>query len=291
MGEDRQGFGDRLVERVAATSPLCVGIDPSEILLARWGLDDDATSVERFGRSVVEAVSDVAAAIKPQVAFFERHGSRGLGALEAIMTAARDAGLLVIADAKRGDIDSTMAAYGEAWLGDGRPLCADALTVTTYLGLDAMEDVIERAVVSGRGLFIVVASSNPEGRLVQEAVTADGIRVEESLLGAIGARNRGEQAATGRSLGSLGAVVGATRSAGSLDLAHLAGPFLVPGLGAQGATADDVHALFKECPPHSVLASASRSVLAAGPSISDLAAAAHMLADELRAAIGGDDTR
>jgi orotidine-5'-phosphate decarboxylase len=237
---------------------------------------------------VVEAVADVAAAIKPQVAFFERHGARGLAALEEVMAAATDAGLLVIADAKRGDIDSTMAAYGEAWLGDGRPLCADALTVTAYLGLGAMEDVIARAIESGRGLFVVVASSNPEGRLVQEAVTDDGTRVESSLLRSMAARNQSEKLSTGRALGSLGAVVGATRTVGSLDLAELAGPFLVPGLGAQGATPADVRTLCAGCPPHSVLASASRSVLAAGPQIPDLAAAARALADELRSAIGDD---
>lgn len=284
---DQVGFGDRLAARVAVTSPLCVGVDPSAGLLRAWDLTDDAAGVEAMGRAVIEAVSGTAAAIKPQVAYFERHGSAGYVALERVLAHARDAGMLVVGDAKRNDIDSTMDAYGDAWLSASSPLRVDALTVSAYLGLGAMQGVIDQATASGRGLFCVVASSNPEGRTLQESLTASGRRVEEELLFDLANRNAAEVDSMGRGIGSLGAVVGATRTAGTLDLAGLAGPFLVPGVGAQGATPKDVGALFGDCATGSVLVNASRSILAAGPTVSDVRAAAESLADELRSALGG----
>ena len=280
MGE-QAGFGDRLAAQVAATSPLCAGLDPSAALLERWGLPDGPHGLEVMGRALIEAVGGVAAAIKPQVAFFERHGAAGIAALELVIEEAHRAGLMVVADAKRGDIDSTMAAYGSAWLDASSSLCVDALTVVAYLGLGAMEAVVEQATLAGRGLFVVVASSNPEGRSIQEAVTAGGDSVEASLLSELARRNGDEIEQLGRSVGSLGAVVGATRQAGRLDLPSLNGPFLVPGVGAQGATPRDVGELFEGCMPGTVLVNASRSILAAGPSVSALATAASELAGEL----------
>ena len=272
-----EGFGDRLAAAVASSSPLCVGLDPSASLLADWGLPDSAAGVSELSAVVLEAVGGVAAAIKPQVAFYERHGSAGLAALEGLLASARRLGVLVVADAKRGDIGSTMAAYGDAWLRDGSPLAADALTVTAYLGFQAMTAVVEQAQSTGRGLFCVVASSNPEGRALQVAVTGSGRRVEEALLAELAAANTAERD-RGAELGSLGAVVGATRAAGSLELASLGGPFLVPGVGAQGATASDVGRLFEGVAPHSVLVNASRSFLAAGPTPAGLRSAASSLA-------------
>ncbi len=286
MAEHRAGFADRLVARSRATSPLCVGIDPSSALLASWDLPDEPESLATFGVTDVKAVSASASAIKPQVAFFERHGAAGYAALQSVIEAATAEGLLVIADAKRGDIDSTMEAYGEAWLSDSSPLAVDALTVTAYLGIGAMGDVIERATRSGRGLFVVVASSNPEGRTLQEARVAPGERVEEHLLSELGRRNREEIRSLDRALGSLGAVIGATRSPGSLALPSLEGPLLVPGLGAQGATPHDVAMMTAGCVDGAVLASASRSILAAGPDHGSLARAAETLAEELRHALG-----
>jgi orotidine-5'-phosphate decarboxylase len=285
MAEGVRGFGDRLSEKIASASPLCVGIDPSSALLSAWGLGDDVRGLEQMARTAVHAAADVAAAIKPQVAFFERHGSRGIGVLESVITDAREAGLLVVADAKRGDIDSTMTAYGEAWLADGSPLCVDALTVTAYLGIDAMAPVFELCRSTGRGLFAVVASSNPEGRGLQRATMADGRSVEETLLAALGAANARDRAEDS-TCGPFGAVVGATREAGALDLASLGGPFLVPGVGAQGATPNDVAALFSGCAPKTVLVNASRSILAQGPDASSVAAAAASLASELATSLG-----
>jgi len=178
-----------------------------------------------------------------------------------------------------------MEAYGEAWLDDRSSLAADALTVTSYLGIDAMEPVFDLARASGRGLFVVVASSNPEGRPLQEARISPTMSIEQSLLADLGRRNRAEIASTQRARGSLGAVVGATRSAGQLDLASLAGPYLVPGVGAQGATPEDVATLFAECSPGSVLVNASRSILSAGPNHDAVRAAAETLAAELTRAL------
>jgi orotidine-5'-phosphate decarboxylase len=281
-----EGFGDRLVARVAERSPLCVGLDPSSGLLGRWGLADDPGGVEAICATTIEAVAAVAAAVKPQVAYFERHGSAGIAVLERVLAMARAAGLLVVADAKRGDIDATMAAYGEAWLSEGSPLAADAMTVTPYLGLGAMAEVFELAARTGRGLFCVVASSNPEGRMLQEATTAEGPSVEEHLLGELARANRSALGGDG-GLGPFGAVVGATRQAGSLDLGSLGGPFLVPGVGAQGATPDDVGALFAGVPAHSVLVNASRSILGAGPGATEIERAARQLADQLRQSLAG----
>ncbi len=286
MVEPRESFGRRLPEAIAARSPLCVGLDPSAALLDAWGLDDTPAGLESMCRTVLEAVAPHAAAVKPQVAFFERHGSAGLAALERVFADARAAGVLVIADAKRGDIDSTMAAYGDAWLGEGSPLAADALTVTAYLGFGAMDAVVDLARRNGRGLFVVVASSNPEGRGLQEAVMASGTSVEAGLLAELARRNAEECAQAAQPLGSLGAVVGATRTVGSLDLVSLRGPYLVPGVGAQGATADDVGRLFKGTAANSVVVNASRSILSAGPSSSGVAAAAASLGAELRDSLG-----
>ena len=279
-------FGTRLRDAIATTSPLCVGVDPSSALLSQWGLDDSAAGVEAMGRRVIEAVAGVAAAIKPQVAFFERHGALGLGALERVLDEARHAGILVVGDAKRGDIDSTMSAYGDAWLSEESPLRVDALTVTAYMGLGAMDAIFDQAKAGARGIFVVVASSNPEGRMLQEARTADGDSVEESLLKELGGRNSTEVSAKSAAFGSLGAVVGATRSAGTLPLSALHGPFLVPGVGAQGATPSDVGALFAGCAPHSVLVNASRSILSAGPGTREIRLAAETLANELQEALG-----
>jgi len=277
-------FGDRLAARIEATSPLCVGLDPSATLLAAWGLDDEPAGLEAMGEAVIAAVASHAAALKPQVAFFERHGAAGLAALERLLAAASAAGLLVVADAKRGDIDSTMAAYGDAWLRDSSPLRADALTVTAYLGLGAMAAVFEQARAGGRGIFCVVASSNPEGRRLQEATTSAGTSVEAALLAELAAGNAAERA-QGARLGSLGAVVGATRSAEGLDLASLGGPYLVPGVGAQGAGPEDVGRLFAGVAASSVLVNASRSILAAGPSEPALGEAAAALGEQLATAL------
>lgn len=279
-----QPFGDRVVDAVGRLGPLCVGIDPSSSLLARWGLGDDPEGVRSFGEQCVEALGGSVAVVKPQVAFFERHGAAGMAALESVIAAARAEGMLVIADAKRGDVASTAEAYGDAWFAG--PLAADALTVTPYVGVGALDPIVAAARKAGGGVLVLTASSNPEGRGIQEAVTGDGRTVEEAVLADVAERNRAElaSAAPGRRLGSVGAVVGATRTPGTLPLPAVGGVLLAPGLGAQGATPADVGAAFAGCPPGSVLPSVSRGLLNGGPR--QLRAGALRLQEDLAAVLG-----
>ena len=278
------GFGTRLQRAIADTSPLCVGLDPSAALLEQWGLPDTPGSLVIMGESVIEAALGQVAAIKPQVAYFERHGSQGLAALEHVLALCRDAGLLSIADAKRGDIDATMTAYGQAWVGQGSALRADAVTVVPYMGLGAMESLFIRAEEQGAGIFCVVASSNVEGRAIQTAMTGNG-SVEATLLADLGARNQRYVERSGESLGPYGAVIGATREAGTLTLSTLGGCFLVPGFGAQGASASDVGSLFAGTATGSVLVNSARQILTRGPAVAELAAEIFRQAQVLRDAL------
>ena len=217
-------FGERVAAAVGATGPLCAGIDPSAALLTDWGLSDDATGLRTFCHSCVEAFAGAVAVIKPQVAFFERHGSVGMAELESLIAEASAAGLIVIADAKRGDIDSTAEAYADAWLGDASPLAADAVTAHPYLGLGALAPLVRRAAANGRGVLVVARSSNPEGRGLQQAVTADGTGVEDMLLGEIAALNGSPDVP----MGTVGAVIGATLQPTSFALSQLGGVILAP---------------------------------------------------------------
>src|SRR5487761_2302260 len=167
-----ESFGARLQERVRALGPLCVGIDPSPRLLVEWERPDSVDGLEFFALSVLEAVIGCAAAIKPQISFFERFGADGYHVLERVMAEARDADVLIVADAKRGDISSTNDGYAEAWLSDRSPLRADALTVTPYVGVAALGPFFELAKATGRGVFVLAATSNDEGRILQTARTS-----------------------------------------------------------------------------------------------------------------------
>jgi len=284
-------FGSRLAGRVLRMGPLCAGIDPSPALLEAWGLPDSAGGVRAFGLICVEALAHVTAALKPQVAFFERHGSAGLAALEDVLAQARSSGALVIADAKRGDIPSTSAAYARAWLDDGSPLRADAVTVTPYMGLGALGPFVTTAHATGRGVFVVARGSNPEGRGIQTATMRGGATVEDALLAGIaelnGAPPDGPRAGVDpeHRRGSVGAVVGANLEPSAFDLARLGGPILAPGIGAQGATAGDLRTRFGSCRPGTVLANVSRSLLGAGPGVGALRDAARQMAEDLAAAL------
>lgn len=267
----REPFGARLRRVMDARGPLCVGIDPHVPLLADWGLNDNVSGLERFSRTVVEALADRVAVLKPQSAFFERFGSRGTAVLERVVTESRDAGALVVMDAKRGDIGSTMSAYADAFLDPASTLFSDALTVSPYLGFGSLRPAIESARASGCGLFVLALTSNPEGAEVQRAVREDGRSVAATVLGHLAAENSGA-----RPLGSFGAVVGATLGGTvgetDVDLA-VNGPLLAPGLGAQGATAADLPRVFGAAVGN-VVPSISRGVLRHGPSAGALRAAA-----------------
>jgi orotidine-5'-phosphate decarboxylase len=270
---------------VAASGPLCAGIDPSSALLERWGLPDDPRGVAEFSSRCVEAFAGTVAVVKPQVAFFERFGSAGMAALEDLLEWARDAELIVIADAKRADIENTMAGYATAWLDPLSPLSADAVTAVPYLGLGSLEPMIEEAAGHDRGVLVVVRSSNPEGRVVQEARTGSGTgpSVEDQLLSEIATSNNGP----GARPGTVGAVIGATLAPTAFPLASLGGVVLAPGVGAQGATAADIAVHFAGCPPGTVLPSVSRSLLLAGPDVASLADAARRARDEMAEALAG----
>ncbi|WP_255954328.1 orotidine-5'-phosphate decarboxylase [Streptomyces odontomachi] len=270
-------FGARLRRAMDERGPLCVGIDPHGSLLADWGLDDDVAGLERFSRTVVEALADRVAVLKPQSAFFERFGSRGIAILERTVKDARAAGALVIMDAKRGDIGSTMSAYAETFLHPEAPLFADALTVSPYLGYGSLRPAVDLAKKAGSGLFVLVLTSNPEGAEVQRAVREDGRSVAATLLTHLAAEN-----ADSAPLGSFGAVVGATLgNLSSYDL-EINGPLLAPGIGAQGATPRDLPAVFGGALGN-VVPSVSRGVLRAGPEVAALRAAADRFAAEVRA--------
>ena len=271
-------FGRRLADAVAARGPLCVGIDPHPGLVEAWGYADDAAGLERFALGAVEAVAPYCSVVKPQSAFFERFGSRGVAVLERVVAASRAAGALVLLDVKRGDIGSTSTAYAQAYLDPASPLASDAVTVSPYLGFGSLTPFVEAARRHDAGLFVLAATSNPEGPEVQRAVTAPefGSRtVAATVLAHLRELNQGADP-----LGSFGAVVGATLDRPDLDL-QFNGPVLAPGFGAQGGTTADLRRLFGPV-ARQLLPSSSRGVLAAGPEPTALADAVRAANDELR---------
>lgn len=274
-------FGARLAAAMDEYGPLCVGIDPHPTLLASWGLADDVDGLREFSLRVVGALGGRVAALKPQSALFERHGSAGMAVLEDVIAAARAAETLTIVDAKRGDIGSTMAGYADAFLADSSPLAGDAVTVSPYLGFGSLSPAAELAARTGRGLFVLCLTSNKEGHEVQHAVGSDGMSVAASIAAQAAVLNVGADP-----MGSVGLVVGATvgdavRETGT-DLDALHGPLLAPGLGAQGAGAVELAQVFGAARPQ-VLASTSRAVLRAGPD--GLLDAARSAASEARDAL------
>ncbi|RIJ77791.1 orotidine-5'-phosphate decarboxylase [Nakamurella silvestris] len=278
-GTSPESFGSRLTAAVAERGPLCVGIDPHPGLLKAWGLSADIHGLETFARTAIEALGPQVAMVKPQSAFFEIYGSAGIAVLEKVIAEGRAAGTLVLMDAKRGDIGSTMAAYAQAYLGDG-PLAVDALTVSPYLGFGSLQPAVDLALANGRGLFVLALTSNPEGPQVQHAVGTDGRMTAQSIADAAGAVN-----ADAAGLGSIGLVVGATIGRTGIDLSAVNGPFLAPGIGAQGATPEDLRTVFG-ANLSAVIPTTSREVLGAGPEVSALRAAAARSIDEVRAVLG-----
>ena len=270
-------FGTRLRHSMDTRGQVCVGIDPHASLLSGWGLDDTPAALERFAMTVVEALGSEVAVFKPQSAFFERHGSAGIAALEKAVRAARDAGALVLLDAKRGDIGSTMQGYAEAYLDQSSPMAVDAMTVSPYLGFESLRPALDTAATHGAGVFVLALTSNPEGPQVQHARATSGT-VAGEMLAAIARENAGAAP-----LGSVGAVVGANLDRCDEDLA-VNGPLLAPGFGAQGGGPDDVRRIFAAALPN-VLASTSREVLAAGPDASALRDAARRARDVVSAAV------
>jgi len=271
-GRSVTGFGARLAAAMADHGPLCVGIDPHPALLAAWGLPDDVTGLRTFALRAVEALVGGVAAVKPQSAFFERHGAAGIAVLEEVLAAARGGTTQVILDAKRGDIGSTMAGYADAYLRDGAPLACDALTLSPYLGPESLTPAVHTALAGGRGVFLLALTSNPEGRTVQHAVR-DGPEGREAVAAAVARYAAAQNAVPGPVGLVVGATVGDAVARVGIDLAAVGGPVLAPGVGARGAGPAELHLVFGEA-RRWVLASTSRAVLAAGPDPADLRAAA-----------------
>jgi orotidine-5'-phosphate decarboxylase len=282
-------FGQRLADAVAARGPLCVGIDPHPPLLERWGLSDDPEGLARFTDAVVDALAGSVAVLKPQLAFYERHGSRGIAVLEAAVGRARAAGALVLLDAKRGDIGSTMDAYAD-YLRPEHPLAVDAMTVSPYLGPGSLQPAVDTARLTGGGLFVLARTSNPDAGTLQHAlvgersvaqVVVDTVRGWNTPGWVVGDPLPDPAGRSGPVSGSFGVVVGATLRELDVDLDGLGGPILAPGLGAQGGSVADLRRLFGSA--RTVVPTVSRDVLAAGPGAAALRAAADRWTAELSA--------
>ena len=264
-----QTFGQRLADAVAARGPLCVGIDPHAPLLEMWGLPDSPHGLARFTDAVVDALAGSVAVLKPQAAFYERHGSKGLAVLEDGVARARAAGALVLLDAKRGDIGSTMDAYAD-YLRPGHPLAVDAMTVSPYLGPGSLQPAVDTARAHGGGLFVLARTSNPDAGTLQLVGEPS---VAQQVVDTVRDWN------AGTTPGSFGVVVGATLSELDVDLTGLNGPVLAPGLGAQGGSPEDLRRLFDAGTV--VVPTVSRDVLAAGPDVAALRGAAERWAAAL----------
>lgn len=293
-----RGFGARAVAAIAAHGPLCVGIDAHPALLESWGHPRTPAGLMRFSLRVIEALEGRVAAVKPQVAWYEAYGSAGIGVLEQVLEACREAGLLSIADAKRGDIGSTMEAYAQTWLGDGSSLAADAVTLSPYLGAGALQPALELAEATGRGTFVLALTSNPEGAALQHLGAPESVAA--GVARRIGERNAAcldAETPEGVSSGAdydgfvtgphglvIGATTGASITEAGVELTDLRGPILAPGYGAQGATAEDLGAMFAQVTGR-VLVNSARGILRAGPETAALQDAADAANQELRAAL------
>lgn len=250
-----------------------MGVDPHAKLLSEWGLAENVTGLREFSLRVVEAAAGRVSIIKPQVSFFERFGAGGYEVLSEITNQAHELGLLVIADAKRGDIGTTMDAYLDAWFGEFSGLYADALTVSPYLGLGATSEAFQKWSERGKGIYSLVATSNPQGESVQLA----------NINGTSLAADQWKQLSdlNGETVGPFGAVLGATLDLDrfAIDRSLLNVPVLAPGFGAQGALLTQAKQIFGELAPL-VAYSVSRSVLSAGPN--DLTKAIDQANSELK---------
>ncbi|MFC7402262.1 orotidine-5'-phosphate decarboxylase [Citricoccus sp. GCM10030269] len=288
-----------------ASGPLCLGIDPHPQLLRDWDLPDTPVGLERFSMTALEAASaGGVAAVKPQVALYERHGSAGIVVLERLLRRSRQAGVLTIADAKRGDIGSTMAGYAEAWLSDRSPLASDAVTLSPFLGYGSLAPAIELAEETGRGVFVLALTSNPEGASVQhvggaeasvaraitEAAAADNARALTSLTPSSTPSSTPPSDAARAPFGPVGLVVGATVAEQAqvlgIELGGVRGALLAPGFGAQGASGQGMRSGFASAWP-AVLATSSRAMLGRGPSVAGLREAIAEALEDLQASPAG----
>lgn len=289
MSVEPPSFGDRLATAFDAFGQLCVGIDPHPYLLQEWGLPDSAEGLRDFGLRVVEAAAGRVGIVKPQVAFFERHGSAGYAALESVIATARQAGLLLIADVKRGDIGSSVEAYAQAWLTRSSPLEADAMTASAFQGVGSLAAPIALARQNGKGLFVLAATSNPESLATQTAEVVAGVGSGSTVAAGIVSEVVELNRLAGSGIAPIGVVLGATVDFAGyrIPLAGIAGPpatpVLAPGFGHQGTPVSELPARYREAAPYAIVA-AGRSLLTAGPA--GIAEAITRQASELAACRG-----
>lgn len=250
-------YRQRLKAITAERGTLCVGIDPHASLLSAWGLPLTASGLERYCRTIVDALGERVAVFKPQAAFFEVYGSAGVAVLEQVIADIRAAGALSIVDAKRGDIGSTMEAYAQAYLAPDSPLAGDALTVSPFLGFDSLMPAFERAIAFDKGVYVLARTSNPEGGKVQLALGAEGSVAQEIIDAAKELNTRARTRA-------IGLVIGGTHGNLGCDVSEFNGSILVPGIGAQGGRMEDLPGLFDTALQH-VLPMVGRGILSAGP--------------------------
>ncbi len=259
-------FADRLVARTRELGPLCVGIDPHPVHLPALFGPAGPETARRWGRAVVDACAGRVAVVKPQAGLFERWGAKGMAALDVVCAAARDAGLLVLLDAKRGDIGTTAEGYAEGYLGPDSDLACDAITVNPYMGIETLEPFVSLAEKHGRGVVVLARTSNPGSQDFQSRLIVDSegkgeplyLHVARSLAPMI-ARLKGDSGWSGLML-----VAGATGPDDAMRLRAAAKEalFLVPGYGAQGAGPRDAMASFVKGPAglEGGIINASRSV-------------------------------
>lgn len=276
-------FGERLLAAMRERGRLCVGIDPHSGLLSAWGLPDDPSGLEAFCQIVVDAIADRVAVFKPQSAFFERFGARGAQILESTIRQLREAGSIVVLDAKRGDIGSTVAAYADAYLNPSSTIYADAITASPYLGVGSLSPIFDMAHKYGGGVFVLALTSNKEAPSIQGARLPGGRTVGQSVIDEISQLNAGAEG-----LGSIGVVMGATIGEAAHDLSRLNGPILVPGLGAQGGRPDDLLRIFSGS-LSAVVPSYSRSILGAGPDVTSLRDETSKTLDAVTNALGSHE--
>lgn len=266
-----RSFGERLADTMDQYGHLCVGIDPHTHLLEKSNLPVSAVGAHEFGLRIIETLKGRVGIVKPQVAFYERFGASGFKVLEDVFEAAREVGVIVIADVKRGDVGSTLEAYSEAWLTPGMPLEADAMTINPYQGFDTFQPTLEMTEKYRKGLFVLAATSNPESASVQTARRVRGSQAGRTVAGGIAARaalwNR--EHSEGRPKGSVGVVIGATVDLDLLDIdvddlaAEPDTPILAPGFGFQGANFADVRRIFGNSADN-VIVTSSRGMLEDG---------------------------
>lgn len=283
----RSDFGLRLSNSMAKYGPLCVGIDPHRKLLTDWGYNVDAEGAELFSMRMLQAASGCAAAVKFQTPMFERYGSKGFEALERVLYAARQMGVITIVDCLHGGLPTTISAIADAYFKPGAPMLADAITLLPYYGARSLNGLINEALENGRGVFIASLTSNPEGMSLQTSIRQSGDYKGRTVAYGIAATAQKHNVDI-EGMGSVGLIIGATIGQwiqdSGVNPASFTGPILSPGYGWQGAEAKDLKTVFKGTRGN-VLVTVSRFIASHGPSISALKQATESIALDVRQAL------